>query len=209
MMGKKNTAIMILVLVMTLAGAASGGSIWGKRARYVKSYYSDDTARQVGDVLTIIISEESKVDNKVSRDLKKSTTRANGFNGELGIGTPNHNILPRMPGFTMSSTSQNDLSGQSDFSDERSIADRVTVVVQDVMPNGNLVVIGSRKRNVTGDEQTTQVSGIVRPSDISFNNTVLSEQIADFHMVILNDGVSKTYNEVGWLGKIMDALWWF
>ena len=60
------TAIVISLLV--LASYAPADSIWAKRDKNAKAVYSDDTARQIGDVLTIIISEASKVDNKVNEN---------------------------------------------------------------------------------------------------------------------------------------------
>ena len=95
------------------------------------------------------------------------------------------------------------------FDDTRNITDEITVVVEDVLPNGNLVVFGLREREVVGDSQMIEASGIIRPSDIKFDNTVNSEQVANFKFVLTNKGPSKTYNSVGWLGKIMDAFWPF
>jgi flagellar L-ring protein FlgH len=197
------------MLVVSLAGSALGGSIYAKRDANARGMYTDDVARQVGDVLTIIISEASKVDNKSNRDLKKTTNRKSDFNGDVGITTPNHNILPRIPGFTMDESSTQQTNGQADFKDERSIADRMTVVVQDIQPNGNLVVIGSRSREVVGDTQTIQISGVVRPSDITYDNTVKSEQVADFQLVTTTKGISEPYRNPGWFGKILDILWPF
>ena len=77
------------------------------------------------------------------------------------------------------------------------------------MPNGNLVVMGSRNRNIGGDIQIIEVSGIVRPNDIAFNNTVRSEQVANFNIVSRNKGVSAPFNRPGWLGRIFDILWPF
>jgi flagellar L-ring protein precursor FlgH len=199
------TAIVIFLLM--IADCAMADSIWAKRDKNAKAVYSDDTARQVGDLLTIIVSEASKVDNKVNRELKKTTQESSNFNGELGIVTPEHNLFPRIPGFTMASDSDNKLSGQADYKDERKMEDRMTVVVQDVQPNGNLVIIGSRERNIAHDKQIITVSGIVRPTDIAFDNTIRSEQIANFHMVNKTEGLADTYNKPGWLQTIFNFLW--
>jgi flagellar L-ring protein FlgH len=203
---KKMVAAAMFVVV---CGSAFGGSIWAKRDLNARDVYTDDVARQIGDVLTVIISEVGKVDNKSSRDLKKSSDRSAAFSGELGIGTPNHSILPRIPGFTTDQTSSQQTNGQADFKDERSIVDRITVVVQDVLPNGNLIIIGTRSREIVGDTQTIQVSGIVRPSDITFENTVKSEQVADFQIVTTTKGISEPYRNPGWFGRIMDVVWPF
>jgi flagellar L-ring protein precursor FlgH len=199
------TAIVISLLI--LASYAPADSIWAKQHKNSTVVYGDDVARQIGDVLTIIISEASKVDNKVNRELKKTTQEFSDFNGELGIVTPEHNLLPRIPGFTMEAKSNNQLSGQADYKDERTFEDRMTVVVQDVQPNGNLVIIGKRERDVAHDKQIITISGIVRPSDISFDNTVRSEQVANFHMVNTTKGLSDTYNKPGWLQQIFNFLW--
>ncbi len=198
-----------MVLLLLPATCLQAGSIWAKRDKNMKDLYADDVARQIGDILTIKITESSKVDNKAKRDLKKNTNRSNTFNGELGITTPNNNILPRMPGFTMSATSGNELKSKADYKDERNFEDQVSVVVMDILPNHNLVVMGTRSRNIAGDIQTIEASGIVRPSDIAFDNTIKSEQIADFRIVTKNSGISAPYTKPGWLGKIFDVIWPF
>jgi flagellar L-ring protein precursor FlgH len=175
----------------------------------MKDLYADDVARQIGDILTVKITEDSKVDNKAKRDMKKETDRSTTFDGELGIVTDNHSYLPRMPGFTMSAESSNELKGKADYKDERSFVDCITVVVMDILPNGNLVVMGTRNRDIAGDTQIIEVSGIVRPSDIAFDNTVKSEQVANFCIVTKLGGVSEPYNRPGWLGTIFDVIWPF
>lgn len=193
------------VFVVCLSDCAYSGSIWAKRDKNMRDLYADDVARQIGDVLTIRISEASKVDNKAKRDLKKEADRSTTFNGGLNI----DHILPSMPGFTMSAESSNELKSKADYKDERKFIDSISVVVVDIMPNRNLVVIGTRNRNIAGDIQTIEVSGIVRPSDIGFDNTVRSEQVADFRIVTKNSGVADPYTRPGWLGTIFDILWPF
>ena len=107
----------------------------------------------------------------------------------------------------MSASTANELKSKADLKDERSFEDRVSVVVVDILPNGNLVVIGTRDRNIAGDIQTIEVSGIVRPSDIAFDNSVKSEQVANFRIVSQNSGVSAPYTRPGWLGRVFDVLW--
>ena len=204
-----NRRILILVsgffVLCLTASSLQAGSIWAKKDKNMKDMYSDDVARHIGDVLTIRIVEDSKIDNKAKRDLKKETDRSATFNGELGI----DHILPSIPGFTMSAESSSELKGKADYKDERSFVDRITVMVQDILPNGNLIIMGTRDRNISGDIQIIEVSGIVRPSDITFDNTVKSEQVANFRVVTRNKGVAEPYTRPGWLGKIFDFLWPF
>jgi flagellar L-ring protein precursor FlgH len=193
----------MLIQALLLSEWADAASIWAKRDKNMQTVYSDDVAKGIGDILTIKIAEESTVDNKAKRDLQKETARSSDFNGELNI----DHILPSIPGFTMDGQSSNALKGKADFKDERSFVDRVSVVVLDVLPNGNLVVTGTRDRSIAGDIQTIEVSGIVRRSDIAFDNTVRSEQVANFRIVTKNSGISSPYTQPGWLGRIFDILW--
>jgi len=201
-----NNRVMLLfsaaVFVVCLSDCVYSGSIWAKRDKNMRDLYADDVARQIGDILTIRITEASKVDNKAKRDLKKEADRSTTFNGELNI----DHILPSIPGFTMSAESSNELKSKADYKDERKFVDSISVVVVDIMPNRNLVVIGTRNRNIAGDVQSIEVSGIVRPSDIGFDNIVRSEQVADFRIVTKNSGVADPYTRPGWLGTIFDIL---
>jgi flagellar L-ring protein precursor FlgH len=190
---------------MCQCNVAPGESIWAKRDKNMRGIYVDDVARQIGDILTVNITEDSKVDNKAKRDLQKSTDRSTAFDGELGI----DHVLPSIPGFNMSAKSSNTLSGKADFKDERSYVDSISVVVVDIQPNGNLVIMGVRDRDITGDIQMIEVSGIVRPSDIAFNNSIKSQQIANFRVVTKSKGVAEPYNRPGWLGKLFDIIWPF
>ena len=192
-----------LMLVLSMCDCVGAGSIWSKRDKSLKKLYVDDVARGIGDTLTIKIIESSKVDNKGKRDLKKETARTSNFDGKLNI----EDVLPEMPGFTMSADASNELKSKADFKDERSFEDRVSVVVIDVLPNGTLVVAGTRDRRIAGDVQTIEVSGLVRPSDIAFDNTVRSEQVANFRILTKNEGVSAAYTQPGWFGRIFDIIW--
>ncbi len=202
-MKKSMVVFAALTLVLPACDFVHAGSIWAKRDKGMKRLYVDDVARNIGDTLTIKIIEESKVDNKGKRDLKKETATSSDFNGDLNI----DHILPSIPGFTMDAQSSNELKSKADFKDERSFEDRVSVVVIDVLPNRNLVVAGTRDRKIAGDTQTIEVSGIVRPSDIAFDNTIRSEQVANFRILTKNGGVSAPYTKPGWLAQIMNVLW--
>ena len=200
-----NKTLLLLVLtasVLFSTACSQAGSIWAKRDKNMKTVYADDVARQIGDVLTITITENSTVDNKAKRDMKKETDRSTIFNGDLGS-------FADLGEFGMSAESDNQLKSKADYKDERKFADNITVVVVDILPNRNLVVLGTRNRDISGDKQTIEVSGIVRPSDISFDNKVKSERVADFRIVSKNSGVSAPYTKPGWLGGILNIVWPF
>ena len=204
-----------MVLMLLPATCLQAGSIWAKRDKNMKELYADDVARQIGDILNIKITENSKVDNKAKRDMKKETDQSTTFGGGPFFTSKGTDILDKLlpeqllPSLDMTATSSNELKSKADYKDERNFVDQISVVVIDILPNHNLVVMGTRSRNIAGDIQTIEVSGIVRPSDISFDNTVKSEQVADFRIVTKNSGISAPYTKPGWLGRIFDIIWPF
>ncbi|MBA7646271.1 Flagellar L-ring protein [subsurface metagenome] len=216
MNNRKVLVLVLTVFVLCLVRPmpdSQAGSIWARRDESMRDLYADDVARRIGDVLTIRISEASKVDNKAKRDLKKETDRSITFGG--GPNFPSKGTFDRLlpeqflPSFNMAAESANELKSKADYKDERSFVDSITVVVVDILPNRNLVVMGTRNRNIAGDIQIIEVSGIVRPSDIAFDNTVKSEQVADFRLVTKNSGIAAPYTKPGWFGRILDIIWPF
>ena len=199
---KMKKIILALMFAFVVGSCAEGASIWAKRDKNTKAQYTDDVARNIGDILTITISEGSEVQNDTKRDMTKSTSRSTTFDGTIG------NITD-IGEFGISADSSNKLNGQVKYEADRSFIDSVTVVVVDILPNGNLVIMGSRSRKIEGDNQTIEVSGIVRPSDIGFDNIVTSEKVADFHIYVENSGISESFSKPGWLDQIINKLWPF
>ncbi len=195
------------VVLISSVFSARAGSIWARRDKKMKDMYADNVARNIGDILTIKIDEDSTVDNKATRTMEKKTKRNAQFTGEVGI----EGLIESVPGITLGLGDEytNNLDGKADYKDERSFIDYITVVIIDVMPNGNLVVVGTRERKIAGDIQTIEVSGIVRTEDISFDNVVESRRVANFQLVTKNDGHSAPYIRPNWLGKFFDKIWPF
>ena len=194
--------VMLTVVVFCSAACSRADSIWARRGRDMRVLYADNVARNIGDVLTIKITENSRIDNKAKRDLKKETDKSIVFDGEVG------NFVD-LGDFGMDAESTNELKSKADFKDERKFVDSITVVVVDVLPNGSLVVMGTRNRNIAGDIHILEVSGIVRCIDIAPDNTIASERVADFRIVSRNEGTSAPYTRPGWLGRIFDVIWPF
>ncbi len=200
-------SFILIFFVFCAADRSQADSIWSKRDQNKKDLYADDKARHIGDVLTITISEISTLENKAKRTLSKKTTRTQNFNGQVGL----EHILPELPEFNLGAgtTYSNKLDGQANYKDEREFTDSISAIIIDIMPNGNLVISGTRDRNIADDIQTIEVSGIVRPSDIAFDNTIKSEQIANFSIITRNKGVGAQYTRPNWLGRIFDVIWPF
>ena len=199
---------MLVLIAMPLNIFA--GSVWDKAYRNSRPLYSDDTAGSIGDNLTIEIHEKSIIANDTKRDLNKKSDRSADVSGSISFVDVMHQNAGgntyKAPTVKASSKAETDFEGEAKFDSERSVIDQITVTVQDVLPNGNLVVLGTRQREVNGDVQIIEISGIVRTGDITFYNTVSSEKVGNFQLVYRHKGQENSFTEPGWLDHALNLL---
>jgi flagellar L-ring protein precursor FlgH len=204
-----------MVTILSLAATACGGSLWAKAERRTtgRSLYADDKAAILGDVLTIKIAEGSTIETKKKRNTEKKSSLDGKGSGQFefgdiatqlerfGFGKPF-----TMPTWNYEGKANDKLEGKADWTSSAKYIDQITVVVEDVMPNGNLLVLGKRTREVTGNRQVIQASGIVRPSDISAGNVIDSTRVANFHVVYHNQGFEMNSTRPGWMHRVWNLL---
>jgi flagellar L-ring protein precursor FlgH len=194
--------------VLVMAGVVRADSIWDRRDPRSAYLFVDNRARQVGDLLTIVVREATDIDNKEKRALDKKTASGGIFkyNTQATDGAGTH---AASLDFDASGSSTRSFDGKSEFSSQRELADRMTVTVIDVLPNGNLLIEGLRRRVVSGDERLLRVSGIVRPIDIGPGNIVESQFIANFQLAYDSKGAESKFTNQGWLNRVVNHVWPF
>lgn len=183
-------------------------SLWKKRDPKVTYLVQDSKARNVGDLLTVVINEQSEVDNSEDKDMsKKSDVSASGtFNASAGGGLQNKESSANG---LMSANSARNFKGSASYKDSREYTDNVTVTVVDVLPNGNMVISGRRSMMIAGEARTLALSGVVRPIDIGPDNKINSKYVADLRTVYEGDGPSRRFVRQGWFSKAANKLWPF
>ena len=83
------------------------------------------------------------------------------------------------------------------------------LIVMEVMKNGNLVVDGQRNIQVNNEKQTIHVKGIVRPVDITAQNTIISTNLASAEIMYQGDGQVSRQQKPGFLSRLLDWVWIF
>jgi flagellar L-ring protein precursor FlgH len=185
-----------------LAALAPAQSLWNPD-RPAPSLFADTTARAAGDVLTIIISETQTVRNKEETELTKTTS--------LDAALTNFDVLPNAfnPLPSVAGDSDRQFDADAKYDKQGSFATRLSVVVLDVQPNGNLVVEGRRRIVIDRETKCMRVTGIVRPYDVTTANTIYSWQVANASVAYEGNGsLTRTTNR-GFLGELLDYLWPF
>jgi flagellar L-ring protein precursor FlgH len=189
--------------------APEEGSLY-EEENYLSGLFRDQKARQLGDIITIKIIESSKATNKASTqtgrssDLSAGVTNFFGAENEYASSSPFFNPFGSVGGSF-------DSSFKGDGTTQRSgdLTAYVSARVVDVLPNGNIVVTGSREVMVNNEKQQITLSGIVRPADISADNQVESTFISDAKISYSGKGVLDDSQSPGWLVRALDKVWPF
>ena len=200
-----------LLLVMAGGRLPAQGTLWDRRDQSTATMFYDFRARKVGDVLTIVIEETTGFDAQEKRTMEKATNNTTNFNGAgTTSGTALQTILQSF-GFSLNTQAQSDRSfnGTNNSSIDRKFTDRMSFIVVQVLPNGNLVVEGCRQRMITREMRTLRLRGIVRPADIGPYNTLQSQYIANLTFAYEGRGPESSYTNQGWGGRLFNYIWPF
>jgi flagellar L-ring protein precursor FlgH len=187
----------------------SPGSLWpGENTR--NTLFSDNKARYVNDIVTIMVDESSSGENKASTNTSRDTKTNAGINALLGLDTSIINANANMGGqIAIGGTSANALKGAGDTSRGGKLQARVAARVVDVMDNGLLLIEGRRQLTLNEEDQFIVLTGLIRPDDISSDNLIQSSLIADARIVYTGNGVIHDKQRPGWLTRLVDWGWPF
>jgi flagellar L-ring protein FlgH len=185
-------------LFLPARGASQQSAIWdGRRA----NIFDDVRAVKIGDVITVQISIDDKATFGNSTDRSLQSQINTGFNFQL---TQNQTMTQFEPQYTSSSDSSTNGQGSIDRSEKIQLS--VAAVVTDVLPNGNLIISGSQEVRVNFELRLLHVAGIVRPQDISRENTIAYDKIAEARISYGGRGRIMEVQQPAVLQQIYDRL---
>jgi len=101
------------------------------------------------------------------------------------------------------------MKGQGDTSRNNTLVARISARVIRVMENGDLMIEGRRQVTINAEDQYLIIGGIIRPQDITAENTIASQYISDAHIVLTGTGVIDDKMRPGWATRIVDWVWPF
>lgn len=196
----------LAVVPAAVPALAAGVSEW----RLATALYSDVKARQIGDIVTVVIEESSAVNREAKQESGKSTT--GGGNANFGhptvetekevIGGPWRKIT--VPEFSWNL--KHDFTGGGQLSSKEDFTSTMSARVLDVLPNGNLLLEGKRTVQLQKERVQVTLTGIVRPKDISSENTVSSSRLADASIRYDTDGPIVRDQQRGLFTKMVNWL---
>ena len=188
------------------------GGIWpGDTSKNL--LFEDTKAREVGDIVTVLLNESATSSQTATTDTSKSSSLAMttgavlglpsnmGVNNFLGMGSP---FNPQA-----SATNERANSGTGTVSREGTLTGTLAATIVAINENGNFEIAGKRSVTVNNEEQLMLLTGVIRPSDVNYDNTINSSLIANAAISYSGEGVVSDEQRVGWLMRALSYVWPF
>lgn len=173
------------------------GSIWNAGTQ--QALFEDIKARQVGDILTVMLVEQNSGQKSADTNLNQSTA--------MNVGAPTFGGSNR-PNMAVDLASGGTFTGESGSSQSNSLNGSIAVTVAEVLPGGNLLVQGEKWIQINQGKEFIRLQGIIRPRDVRPNNTILSTQVADARISYSGTGPTENVNVVGWAARLLFSPLW-
>jgi flagellar L-ring protein precursor FlgH len=176
---------------------AANGAIFQPQYGYAP-LTSGQRAAQVGDVITIILTERTQGSSQ-------STSNTNR-EGSLSLTPPTTGPLSLFRPSDVAMGGANEFQGRGQTAQANSLTGEITVTVEEVLPNGTMRVRGEKRLRINRGNEAIRLSGIVRPGDLTSDNRVLSTRIADARIDYLGRGEIARSSRMGWLQRFYNIL---
>lgn len=191
--------------VLALAAAPlPAQSLW--REGTSQSLLADRRARAVGDILTILVQES----NSVTKDNSTQTGKSSGVDASIAsflYGPAASGLLTKGGQYpALNFNAKSDFTGGGKINNTENMTTRIAVRVIDVLPNGQLVLEGTRQTSFGGETQDAILRGVVRGEDVAANNTVFSYNVADATIRFVSKGTITDSQKKGWFTKVWDKI---
>lgn len=191
-------------LASLAGGTGFAQSLW--QSPQPRAMFADRRAAGVGDLITVVVQEN----NSTTKGNTTQTGKQSGLDASIATflyspaasGLMTHN--GKMPAIKLDSKSS--FNGGGTINNSEKIIARIAVRVTDALPNGNLLVEGTRDTAFAGEQQTMILRGVVRSEDILPNNTIYSYNVADATIRFTSKGTLTDAQRKGWLMKIWDKF---
>ncbi|WP_169776723.1 flagellar basal body L-ring protein FlgH [Campylobacter mucosalis] len=190
-------------------GASNQGSLYG---RGDNPLFSDRKAMNVNDIVTVVISETATQSSTGSRSTSKDSSISLGGGVATASAAPLSTIannITKYGDISFKAGGGNEFSGNGTVSRNERFNTTISARIIKILNNGNYFIEGSREILINGEKQLMQISGVIRPYDISQNNEINSKYIADAKILYKTEGDVDRSTKKPWGTRIMEAIWPF
>jgi flagellar L-ring protein precursor FlgH len=164
--------------------------------------FEDRKARDVGDLVTIVLSERTNATSSASTSTTRESATSIANPTVLGVPT----TIDGRPMFETELSGSRSFDGAGDSSQSNRLDGFITATVVARLPNGNLVVQGEKWIQLNQGDELVRIQGIVRTADIAPDNTIASSRVAEARISYSGRGTLAQANARGWMQRFFDAV---
>ena len=183
---------------MPLTRMARGGVSGGVFTSDTVSLTSDSRAYRVGDAVTVILQETTQASKRAGTSISKGSS--------VGI-TPLAALGKVYDKAAVDISADRDFQGDATSTQQNALSGALTVIVQEVLPNGLLRVAGEKNLMLNQGEEFVRLKGFVRAADVDADNRVSSLRVANARIAYSARGALAEANQPGWLTRFFNSPW--
>jgi flagellar L-ring protein precursor FlgH len=189
-------------------GQRHANSLWSSGSR---AFFKDQRASDIGDILTVVIEIDDQAELNNSSSRSRNSGESAGLGSFLGYEGALGKVLPEAvsPENLVDAQSDSSYGGEGSVSRREAINLEVASLVTQVLPNGNLVIAGRQEVRVNFENRILQVAGVIRPEDITSENSVSYEDIAEARIAYGGEGQLSDVQQPRYGQQIYDILFPF
>ncbi len=183
-------------------------SLWASNRQ---AFFEDQRATNIGDILTVTldIKDKAQLDNETER--KRDATEDAALPALLGVETKLSQVLPEAvnPSSLTSATSASDHKGSGSIDRQEKIQMKLAATVMQILPNGNMVIQGRQEVRVNFENRILELAGVIRPQDISIDNSISYDKIAEARVSYGGKGQITDVQQPRYGQQVYDVLFPF
>ncbi|MBL8551854.1 MAG: flagellar basal body L-ring protein FlgH [Hyphomonadaceae bacterium] len=185
--------------------AQAPNSLWRAGAR---SFFRDQRAARVGDILTVDIEISDKAELTNTSNRTRTSSTSGGVTNFLGLESLAGRAFPDGfdPQNLINAQGDSSATGQGSINREEKIELKVAAVVVDVLANGNFVIAGRQQVRINAEMRELTVSGVIRPEDVDETNSIRHDQIAEARISYGGRGQISAVQRPRWGQRVADAV---
>jgi len=177
------------------------------------SLFADKKDLQLGDIIQVLIEETLTNDSTDERELKKTNNTNIGagvFAAPASASSGTTNVVNKLNngllGVGFNTNSTNSFKGTSKSKADEEFTTTISAIIEQTYQNGNYFIKGSKEMLINGQKQNIRISGVIRPYDISPENTVYSYQLANLKILYEKDGAESDSTKQGWGTRLIESI---
>jgi flagellar L-ring protein precursor FlgH len=183
------------------------GSLYTRRG---PSLFSDKKDLQIGDIIQVVIDES--LTNTSKNTLDSSKTSSTGINGGIVTAPDSGNLANRVNQFTnigLKAGSSSSFKGAVSAKADEQFTTTISAVIVQTYQNGNYFIEGSKEMLINGQKQVIKISGLIRPYDITPENSIYSSQLANLKVLYDKKGEEMDTIKKPWGSRAIESIWPF